>query len=141
MKKGTAILLKILSVLIIIGAIECLVAALLYNGSADKIENISEIDVSAVNDSTKIYFEEIEILERYAFETVYEYNDSENSYSDTTYYVYDDSQPMDKNELFTEYYIVKFCDNSGKEYITSLSVLAKKKVASSLKNTPLKIYK
>jgi hypothetical protein len=46
---------------------------------------------------------------------------------------------MDKNELFAEYYIVKFCDNSGKEYITSLSVLAKKKVASSLKNTPLKI--
>ena len=87
-----------------------------------KVENASNANISDIDDYTILYVENLEVLKRYAFETVYEYRDSEGSYTDTTYYVYEDSQPMDKHELFAEYYIVKFCDKNNKEYIERLIV-------------------
>lgn len=123
----------------IIGAIECLICAFLPSETSDKCELLSNIDIEQIDDYTTIYCEELEILNRYAFETVYEYTDSEGTYIDTTYYVYDASEPMDKNELFAEYYIVKISDKTGNEYIASLIVSADKDMASTLTKTPLKI--
>lgn len=138
MKKGTSIFLKILIVLMIIGAIECAIFAIVYTGDSTAVVCASDIDIGDIDEYTILYFEDLEVLSRYAFETVYEYRDSEGSYTDTTYYVYDASQPMDKNELFAQYYIVKFQDMNN-TYITSLSVAADKDITSSLKETPLRI--
>lgn len=139
MKKRTIVFLKVIYVLIIVGAIECFIGALLYEAPVDDVKNISDVDIYEINDYSKIYFEEIEVLERYAFKTAHEYSDSENSYSDVTYYVYQDSHPMDDNQLFAEYYIVKFSDKTGKEYITSLSVAADENVKLFSDDMPLKM--
>ena len=139
MKKGISIFLTIVYVLMIIGAIECAIFAITYKGDNIKVENASDINLSDIDEYTILYVENLEILERYAFKTVYEYRDSEGTYTDTTYYVYEASHPMDKHKLFAEYYIVKFRDKNNKEYIASLSVAADDDIASSLKNTPLQI--
>lgn len=139
MKKGIAVFLTIVYVLIVIGAIECAIFAIVYKGDNIQVENASDINISDIDEYTILYVENLEILERYAFETVYEYRDSEGSYTDITYYVYEASHPMDEHELFAEFYIVKFRDKTNKEYIASLSVDADDDIASSLKNTPLQI--
>ncbi len=139
MKKGISVFLTIVYVLMIIGAIECGIFAIMYKGDNIKVENASDVTISDIDEYTILYVENLEVLERYAFKTVYEYRDSEGTYTDTTYYVYEDSHPMDKHELFAEYYIVKFHDKNNKEYIASLSVAADDDIASSIKNTPLQI--
>ena len=139
MKKGTAIALRIICVFMIIGALECLIFSIMFKGDNTKIENASDINISDIDESTVLYIENLEVSERYAFETIDEYRDSEGTYEDTTYYVYDASQPMDEHELFAEFYIVKFCDKNNKERIASLSVPADCDIAHSLKNTPLQI--
>ena len=139
MKKGISIFLRIVFVLMIIGAIECAIFAIVYQGDAVQVENASDISIADINEHTILYVENLEILERYAFKTVEEYRDSEGTYVDTTYYVYEASHPMDNHELFAEYYIVKFCDKNNKEYLASLSVAADDDIAGSLKNTPLQI--
>lgn len=139
MKKGIAVFLTIVYVLIVIGAIECAIFAIVYKGDNIQVENASDMNISDIDEYTILYVENLEILERYAFETVYEYRDSEGSYTDITYYVYEASHPMDEHELFAEFYIVKFRDKTNKEYIASLSVDADDDIASSLKNTPLQI--
>ncbi len=139
MKKNFFAIKIIACVLIIICAIECMLFAILYNGEKIEIKNASDISLSDIDEHTTIYIEDFEILERYAFKTVYEYSDSEGSYSSDTYYVYEATHPMDKNELFAEYFIVKFCDKNNKEYITSLCIDASNEIASSLKNVPLQI--
>ena len=139
MKKKPSVFLTILSILMIIGAVECLVFSLLYQESPDQVGTITEIEISQAKASSKMYLEELEVLERYAFQTIYEYEDSEGIYSDVTYYVYEDSHPMDRNQLFGEYYIVKFRDKTGTEYITSLSVSAYRSVAPLLAEAPVTI--
>lgn len=139
MKKGLSVFWTIVSVLMIIGAIECGIVAAVYTGDQRAIENVSDISISDIDEHTVLYVEKLEVLERYAFQTVDEYQDSEGSYSDTTYYVYPASHPMDKHTLFAEYYIVKFTDKTGKEYVASLTVSAEDDIASSLRNTPLQI--
>lgn len=139
MKKGLSVFLTIVYVLMIIGAVECAFFAIVYSGDHITVENASAINISVLDEHTVLYVEDLEVLERYAFQTVDEYQDSEGSYSDTTYYVYDASHPMDGHELFAEYYIVKFSDKTGKEYIASLSVSADDHIAPALKNTPLQI--
>lgn len=139
MKKGFSLFLTTVYVLMIIGAIECAIFAIVYKGDRIEVKNATTINILDINEYTVLYVENLEILERYAFQTVYEYRDSEGTYTDTTYYVYDAFQPMDKHELFAEYYIVKFNDKTGKEYIASLSVDADDDIALSLRNTPLQI--
>lgn len=139
MKKGISIFLTIVYVFMIIGAVECGIFAIMYKGDNIKVENASNINISDIDEYTILYVENLEVLEQYAFKTMYEYRDSEGTYTDTTYYVYEASHPMDKNKLFAEYYIVKFRDKNNKEYIASLSVAADDDIVSSLKNTPLQI--
>ena len=139
MKKRTLVFLTVVYVLMIIGAVECAIFAILYTGDNIKVENVSDINISNIDEHTVLYIEDLEILERYAFETLYEYRDSEGGYTDTTYYVYEDSHPKDEHELFAEYYIVKFCDKSDNEYVASLSVSASDDVASLLEDAPLQI--
>lgn len=137
MKKGTAVFLTIVAVLMLIGAVECGIIAIIHNGESSKIEDGAKIDISDIDEYTVLYFEELEVVGRYAFQTADEYSDSDSGYTDTTYYVYEGDQPMDSHELHAEYYIVKFSDSSN-EYITSLCVAADQDV-DSLKNTPVRI--
>ena len=130
---------KVLSILLILFGILSLVMGLLYQETPKQIQNMDVVDISEIRETSTFFVEDLEVLQRYAFETVHEYEDSESGYSDTDYYVYSDSQPMDKNDLFGEYYIVKFTDKTGTEYITSLSVLANKDIAPSLRNGPVRL--
>lgn len=123
--KTTGFVLKIMAVfLLIVGSEMIFLGITTSQERTYKSENISNIDISVVNDYDVIYFEELDILERYAFQTKRVETDSEGTQTGTYYYVYDGSQRMDNNKLDKEYYLVKFCDKSGKEYITSLCVQA-----------------
>ncbi len=137
MKKGLSVVLTIVYILMIVGGIELLIFSSTYRESTPKIKEISKINISDITDYTTLYIENLEIIERYAFKTEDEYKDSEGTYTEINYYVYDAMQPMDDNELSSEYYIVKFKDKSGKEYVSSLSVSADKTIAKKLKNCPL----
>lgn len=139
MKKGYRIVFIILSIIMIIGGVEFLVFAAVYNPTAPEVPNTADIDLYDIEQYTTVYFDKIDVLERYAFKTMHEYKDSEGSYTDTTYYVYDASQPMDKNELISEYYIVKISDKNGGEYITSLSIDTSKDIYTTVKNAPIQI--
>lgn len=130
---------KILSILLMVFGVLSVVMGILYQEPPRQIQNMAGVDISQIRETSTFFVEDLEVLRRYAFQTVHEYEDSESGYSDTDYYVYSDSQPMDGNDLFTEYYIVKFCDKTGTEYITSLSVLAGKDISPSLRNTPLRL--
>ncbi len=91
-------------------------------GSAP-IPSIAEISVNDMGEDYKTYhIEQLYVLEKYAFITADEYEDIESGYSDITYRVYTADQPMDKYELFEEYYIVMFQDNSGEFHLASLSI-------------------
>lgn len=139
MKKKPSVFLTILSILMIIGAVECLLFSLLYQDSSNRIGSSTEMDITQAKAAAAIYLEDLEVLERYAFQTVHEYADSEGIYSEVTYHVYEASQPMDGNHLFGEYYIAKFRDKTGTEYITSLSVSAYRPVAPLLAKAPITI--
>ena len=132
-------LLTILSVVMFLYGFLALVFAILYQPKPEKIENITEIQVSDLGDSSVVYFDRLNVVQRYAFQTIDEYEDSESGYSDVTYRVYDASQPMDRYDLHSEYYIVSFSDKSGTEYITSMSVYAEKSIRDVLSNTPVTI--
>lgn len=139
MKKGLSIFLKIVSILMIIGGVECLIFSATYQESPKKVEHASDIIVSDITDYSIVYIEELNVLERYAFKTKDEYKDSEGTYTEVNFYVYDASSPMDNNELFAEYYIVKFRDKTGQEQIASLSVSSDEEIATSLSKCPTTI--
>lgn len=139
MKKKPSRIQTILSVLMIVGAVMCLIFSAAYQDDPGAVAYVTDLDVSRVKESASVYMEELEVLERYAFQTIHEHEDSDGIYSDVQYYVYDASQPMDSNRLFGEYYIVKFRDKTGEAYITSLSVSAFKRVAPSLRDAPVTI--
>lgn len=139
MKKKPSTFRTILSVLMIIGAVMCLIFSVMYQENPGQVAYITELDVSRAKETVTVYIEELEVLERYAFQTIHEHEDSDGIYSDVQYYVYDASQPMDSNRLFGEYYIVKFRDKTGEAYITSLSVSASKTVAPTLHGAPVTI--
>lgn len=139
MKKKSSVFSKILRIFLLILGTECLVFSLVSSAKAPKVENASDVNLFGLKESKVVFFEELEVLERYAFQTMDEYTDSEGTYVDTTYYVYDGSHPMDKNELHSEYYIVKLCDEDGNEFITSMSVAADRHMTSTLKKCPIKI--
>lgn len=139
MKKGLSVFLKIVSILMIIGGVECLIFSALYQETPKKIEDISDIVVSDITEYSTVYIEELDVLERYAFKTKDEYKDSEGTYTEVNYYVYDASSPMDDNELFAEFYIVKFLDKTGQEQLASLSVSSDKDIAESLNKCPTTI--
>lgn len=139
MKKGVSIFLRVLAVVMIIIGIICLGFGAFGSFETAEVKNMSDISAYGVADYTVLYFEELEVLERYAFKTEYEYRDSEGTYEETDYFVYDASQPMDDNELFAEYYIVKFSDNTGKEFVTSLCVRMDKSHKPDLATLPAQI--
>lgn len=130
---------KILSIFLIVFGVLSLVFGLTYQETPRDIQNMASVDITEIRETSTFFVEDLQVLSRYAFKTVHEYEDSESGYSDTQYYVYSDSQPMDNNDLFAEYYIVKFSDKTGTEYITSLSVLAGKDIAPSLRSTPVRL--
>lgn len=131
--------LKVAAIFLLIGAVCCLLGAVLYQEKPAECKALKDTDSAAIDDYTVVYCADLEVLERYAFQTMKEYRDSEGSYTDVTYYVYDASQSMDKNELVGEYYLVKFRDSTGKEYITSLSVPAEENMSKTLAKTPVKL--
>ena len=122
-----SVVLKIMAALGLVVGIEMIIGGIAgFKEEPFKSENISNIDVSLVEDYNYICFDEIEILERYAFRTKRVETDSEGTKTGTYYYVYDSSQPMDNNRLDAEYFVVRFCDKNGEEYVTSLWVPAGK---------------
>lgn len=135
------IFLKILAIFLLVAAVELLLITILYREKPVEIQNMADVNVSVMEQYSTVYIDELYILDRYAFETIHEYRkDYETGYSsDPVYFAYEGSQPMDKNELFVEYFVVKFTDQSGKEYVASMSVLAGKRYSPSLKELPLKI--
>ena len=139
MKKKPSKVHVILSVLMIVGAVMCCVFSAAYQDNPGAVAYVTELDISRVKETVTVYIEELDVLERYAFQTLYEYADSEGIYTDVKYYVYEASHPMDDNQLFGEYYIVKFKDKTGTQYITSLSVSAYKDIGPTLKNAPVTV--
>lgn len=101
MKKGLSIFLKIVSILMIIGGVECLIFSATYQESPKKVEHASDIIVSDITDYSVLYIEELNVLERYAFKTKDEYKDSEGTYTEVNFYVYDASSPMHLNIGFS----------------------------------------
>lgn len=136
MKKGYSKFLTIIYMLLILGGLELIVASFFVKKSSTQVEPISNIEMTDISDLAILYAENMTVSERYAFKTVKELKDFDNSPTET-YYVYDASQPMDNNELVAEYYIVHLTDKTGEEYVASLCVRANKSISKELTNCPL----
>lgn len=124
MKKGIALFLRIVAIYLLIDAALALVLSVTYQEEAPEVKQLSDVNIFELTDYEVVYFDKLEILERYAFQTMDEYSDSEGGYTDIKFFVYPGSHAMDDNELTAEYYVVKFYDQEGTAYVASMTVSA-----------------
>lgn len=132
MKKGTAIILIIASVYLLVFGAAMTAFSMLTKNTPETITDMSGVTPEDIVDYHVYYIEDLYILERYAFQTADEYDDIESGYTDITFRVYSGDQPMDKYELHSEYYVVMFHDKNGEPHLASLSVSASKDMSSVL---------
>lgn len=143
MKKPFAWILRVIAIcmlLLAIGTIYMTIASSMISKEwPTEVENMAEINLREDGAYGAVYFEEIEILRRYAFKTESSYRNEETGRTYRDYHYYSGTEPMDDNELVCEYYIVKFKDQTGREFIAAMSIQADKQLPVSLENCPVKL--